>query len=85
MVVAYLRYASAVLFAPDHALDYFDMSKTIGTRTMRSDGVFVWPDYLAGYVEHYDVFLPEEFEEHMRLKHWTLPTAMDLCTLPMVW
>jgi hypothetical protein len=34
--------------------------------TERSDGVWLWPEGLAHYVQHHDVRLPEEFLSHVR-------------------
>jgi hypothetical protein len=52
--------------------------RTAGTKSLRTDGMFLWPDSLAYYVTRYLVALPEEFEEHMRLKDWILPDEVEV-------
>jgi len=37
----------------------------------RSDGVFVWPEGLAHYVDAHDVRLPDDFVEHALGTPWT--------------
>lgn len=84
-VLAYLRQAKSISFSPGPIEDFFDPSQFVGTHTMRTDGVFVWPDFLAGYVERHDVLLPEEFEQHMARAAWRLPASLDLDTLQPPW
>jgi len=84
-VVAYLRSAPSVSFSPGFVSDYFDSAQMIGTHTMRTDGEYVWPDFLAGYVEHYDVELPDEFLQHLGDRDWQLPAAIDVTTLSLPW
>lgn len=84
-VVAYLRRAESISFSPGREEDFFDPSRTIGSHTMRTDGTYVWPDFLAGYVERYDVALPPEFEAHMRRSNWQLPSGLNIRTLRMPW
>jgi hypothetical protein len=76
-VVAYLRKAESISLSPGMERDFFDESKYIGSPTMRTDGVYVWPDFLAGYVERHDVALPEGFERHMALRGWRLPDKLN--------
>ena len=38
-----------------------------------TDGVWVWPDGLAHYVEAHDVFLPMEFVDHARNNAYQIP------------
>lgn len=84
-VVAYLRQAKSISLSPGPTEDFFDPGQFVGTHTMRTDGVFVWPDFLAGYVERHDVLLPEEFEQHMAQAAWRLPASLDLDTLQPPW
>lgn len=84
-VVAYLRKAKSVSFSPGYETSIFDPKTFVGTHTMRTDGVYVWPDFLAGYVEHEDVALPEQFERHMAERNWQLPDNLDTKTLTPPW
>src|SRR5262249_43881661 len=37
------------------------------------DGVWIWPEGLAHYVERHSVRLPEEFVDYMRSRSWVVP------------
>lgn len=84
-VVAYLRKAKSISYSPGPLRDFFDESQYIGSHTMRTDGTYVWPDFLAGYVERHDVLLPDEFERHMEQAGWRLPESLDIATLQPPW
>lgn len=43
-----------------------------------SDGVWVWPEGLAHYVELHSVMLPEEFVSTMRSNDWLIPQQIEL-------
>jgi hypothetical protein len=38
-----------------------------------TDGIWVWPEGLAHYVDFHDVYLPEEFISTMRQHGWRMP------------
>ena len=44
----------------------------LGDRDL-TDGVWVWPEGLAHYVEAHSVRLPDEFIEYMRVQGWRAP------------
>jgi hypothetical protein len=50
----------------------------IGPVDIRTDGVWVWPEDLAYYVERYYVVLPLEFLEHVRLRMYHPPTEDEI-------
>jgi hypothetical protein len=74
-VLAYLRRGRTTAFSPGIKTDVFDPSKLAETLSVMTDGTYEWPELLAYYVEHYDVALPEEFEEHMRNNLWQVPRS----------
>jgi hypothetical protein len=76
-LIAYLKKALIVSFSPGYLDDFFGPQKMIGTHSMRTDGVHVWPEFVAGYVERYDVALPEEFEQRVAEHGWRLPEKLD--------
>ncbi len=84
-VLAYLRTAKPISMSPGINPDYFDPTKTVRGETLRTDGVYLWPDYLADYVERYDVELPDEFEQHMKERGWHLPENLDVRALKKPW
>jgi hypothetical protein len=42
------------------------------------DGIWVWPEGLAHYVEHHSVRLPDAFVETMQARGWELPLKVAL-------
>jgi hypothetical protein len=84
-VLTYLRKAKAITVSPGLNEDFFDPSKLVKGETLRTDGRYVWPDYLADYVERYDVELPAVFEHHMESQGWKLPDGLDVAKLKLPW
>jgi hypothetical protein len=84
-VVAYLRKAKAIVYTMGLADNVIDASVHIGTPSLRTDGTYVWPDFTAGYVDRYDVALPDEFERHMEQNQWRLPESLDFNELLLPW
>lgn len=71
-VLQYLRTAGRpMVVSPGPVADYFDRASNAGTMTQYTDGIYVWPNYLAHYVDRYDVALPEHFEAHMAARNWS--------------
>jgi hypothetical protein len=68
--------------APDAAVESQDLPPAsepadMGFRDL-FDGVWIWPEGLAHYVERHSVRLPEEFVDHMRSRSWVVPDARVL-------
>jgi hypothetical protein len=63
-VVQYLASAQAVAWAGGPSYCRFGCGG-LG-HTEQSDGLWIWPDGLAHYVEHHDIRLPDEFLNHVR-------------------
>jgi hypothetical protein len=76
-VVAYLRGGTTLVYSPGRDDDVLDDSKSAGSASVATDGVYVWPRTLAYYVEAYDASLPSEFEAHMQSNNWTASDAVD--------
>ena len=72
-------------YSPGPVEDHFDPSRSAGSFTMRTDGVYVWPEFLATYVERYDVRLPPDFEIHVAMKAWQVPADLDVSKLRVPW
>lgn len=81
-VARYLRAGHVLAFSPGIVVDYFDRTGNViaGTPTLRTDGVFVWPDFLAHYVEKHQVSLPRAFEWHMEASGWMVPASVRVKT-----
>jgi hypothetical protein len=43
-----------------------------------SDGVWLWTNALAYYVQHYHFRVPDEFVRHMQQRNWTPPPTGSL-------
>ena len=84
-VLTYLRTAPVIVFSPGLSEDYFEPTRRIKGPSMRTDGTYVWPEYLAYYVDRYDVELPPDFEAHMHTLAWQLPQGLDVRTLRLPW
>jgi hypothetical protein len=46
-----------------------------------TDGVWIWPEGLAVYVEQFDVRLPTEFVQHMAECSFAIPQGLDAARL----
>lgn len=77
LVVRYLRAGKCMFVSPGRDRDVFNSSKS-ETRTLMTDGTYAWPGIVAYYVEHYDVELARDFEDHMALMNWTIHDSIDL-------
>jgi hypothetical protein len=77
-VVAYLKAGRVLVMSPGLVRDAFDRNTVAGSRSIRTDGEFAWPDSLAFYVERYSVELPKEFEKHMAERRWEMPKEIDI-------
>lgn len=64
LILDYLRTNPAV-FCPGIVYDLLNASDVIGDGSIYRDDVYYWPDYLAAYVEKYNVQLPKEFRDHI--------------------
>lgn len=78
-VVNYLRSAPLLSVAPGLSRDVIDpLHPVIGTLSIRTDGIWEWPEDLAYYIEKYDLFLPTEFIEHMVYKGFIPPDDNEI-------
>jgi hypothetical protein len=76
-VIAYLKSGTTLVYSPGRDDDVLDATKTAGSASIATDGVYVWPRTLAYYVQDYDVELPAEFEAHMQRCEWIAPETID--------
>lgn len=74
-IVNYLRQGLFVAGSWDYATNRFEdgrFEKEMGSALL-SDGVYLWPEGLAIYVDAYDVRLPDEVVDHMKAQKFTMP------------
>jgi hypothetical protein len=77
-VVRYLRAGKRLSASPGSVRDHFEPSRRAGSMSSLTDGVYVWPELLAYYVEQHDTLLPDDFEEHMQRNDWEVPDVIDV-------
>jgi hypothetical protein len=75
-IVSYLKNGQIVMFCPDIVFNVLtdDDEEYIGNSSVYTDGVYLWRDYLIGYFEKYNLFLPSEFIYHAKQNLWVSPT-----------
>ncbi|MEN0062735.1 MAG: hypothetical protein AAGA48_11335 [Myxococcota bacterium] len=72
-IVAYLRQAPLLEASTEPVADVLESSaEAIGTASVRTDGLYCWPDDLPGYLERYNVALPPVFLGHLAARGWDL-------------
>lgn len=74
-VVGYLRSGVIAIASPGIVKSVLDETKVIGTPSWRTDGVWLWPDTLAYYVEAHGVCLPPPFIRHIRGNKYSVPAV----------
>lgn len=72
-IARYLANGTVVWVVPEVVEDPFLGGESAGTRSVRTDGEWVWPGELAHLVRRHGVEVPEVFVEHMRSHDWTPP------------
>lgn len=64
IILDYLR-ENYTLGCPGIVYDLLDPTCVIGDGSIYTDGIYSWPDYLANYIEKYNIPLPLEFRSHI--------------------
>jgi hypothetical protein len=75
-IVRYLNEAPAIIHFC--GLSYCRFGCGTNGSAEHSDGVWVWPEGLAHYLERHDVRLPEDFVTHMRSRKFRPPAKSDV-------
>jgi hypothetical protein len=82
-VLGYLRAGKMFMDSPGIDRDFFDERRRADTRSLMTDGVYVWPELLRYYVDEHDVELPQDFEAHMSANGWRPPGSVDITQLAL--
>ena len=78
-LMKYLSSAAWFAWAPGLAGDVLNPSASFSDPyAILTDGVWVWPESLAYYVETYNVELPYEFLEHVKRMAFIPPDKKDI-------
>ncbi len=72
-IARYLTSAPSIAVAPMVSYDVLDPQRPLGTPSLHTDGVWVWPSDVAHYVTTHHLQLPVEFVDHMRECNWQPP------------
>jgi hypothetical protein len=78
-IVSYLRSASIWYNHLGIVHDVLNSSHPrIGAAHIHTDGIWIWPEDLAYYVEHYNVALPSDFLDHVKLRMYRPPKEHEI-------
>jgi len=81
-IVSYLKSGVACVVSPGLSRDVLSENRNIiGSLSLLTDGIFLWPADLAHYVEKYSVGIPQEFQENMKGNAWVVPANIDIQSL----
>ena len=80
-VLRYLRAGRQYTSSSEVLPDRLDPLRIAGTRSLLTDGKYVWPDYLAYYVERYDVGMSYMFHRYMETNNYQPPSGGDVTHL----
>ena len=82
-ILSYLKAGIPLAVAPGISRDCISSShEVIGSLSLLTDGIFVWPSDLAYYVEKYKVDVPSSFCSHMKENNWKI-APVDISILAM--
>ena len=82
-ILSYLKTGVLFVVSPGLSRDYFSPShEIIGSLSLLTDGVFIWPSDLGFYVEKYRVDIPLSFYLHMKKNDWKI-APVDISRLEM--
>jgi hypothetical protein len=78
-IVGYLRSGHQCMFWFGHSWCRLgcDNDTEMGTSCV-TDGIWIWPEGLAHYLEHHGIRLPDEFVDTMRQNGWKVPETAKL-------
>ena len=77
MTARYLECGRILELMPEVVSDPFNPTEVIGSRTVLTDGAWVWPGELAYLVRRYGVMVPDDFADRMRQLEWVTPEVTD--------
>jgi len=84
-VASYLRSGAIAIASPGIARNVVDGTQFAATTSWRSDGVWLWPDTLAHYLERYRIRLPAKLIDHIRANGYVVPTVTEHSLRSLEW
>jgi hypothetical protein len=76
-VAQYLESGYIMAIVPGTGIDPLRPDRHIGERTLRSDGMHLWPGELAYFVRSHAVRVPDDVVAAMRAANWRMPLLGD--------
>lgn len=76
-VVEYLESGMIAIASPGMVGSILDPAEIIGTPSWKTDGVWLWPDTLAYYLNSHKVCLPPAFVKRIRDNGYSVPSVDD--------
>jgi len=76
-VVSYLRSGTVAIASPGIARNVVDGTQLSATTSWKSDGVWLWPDTLAHYLQRYRIQLPGKLVDHIRANGYVVPSVPE--------
>lgn len=67
-IIEYLKNGKQTMVAVGKPIDFFTGEQLTTSKVFMNDGKFSWINTLAYYVEHYNLRLPQEFEDYVLKK-----------------
>ena len=73
-VCKYLEDGLVLVVVPETSEDVINPEKGVtGTSSEKTDGTWLWPEYLSYYVRNYNLKLPDDFLETMQKNNCNIP------------
>ena len=73
-ICSYLSNGTTVIVSPGTTMDVIDETAGVaGTGSSCTDGIWLWPDDLSYYVKKYNIALPDDFINTMKVNKWNNP------------
>jgi hypothetical protein len=77
-IEGYLADSPICVSSPGIAFSAFDKTTVAGTNSIRTDGIWVWPDTFSYYVRQHGVALPADFLKHIRDRKYSPPKEVEI-------
>jgi hypothetical protein len=74
----YLACGPLCIASPGVVFSAFDKTKVAGTNSIRTDGIWIWPDTFSYYVTQHGVAIPADFLKHIRDRRYSPPKETEI-------
>jgi hypothetical protein len=77
LILNYLQAGAPIAIRLDVIRAALGEALIIGSLEYRTDGSFIWPDYIIYYIEKFDFKLDADFVDHMKNNFFQMPNVSD--------